>query len=131
MLKKILILLTITLFWLSFTWAANANANITEKEFKINTSEWWIWIWTSSTNTTAWKANKAMWVLIQKMMIAMASLAFLIMVIGWTYMVIHHWEDEFLSKWKLIFMAWVYSLIIALSSYFIVWFVRFILYAQQ
>ena len=134
MLKKIIKLFLLALISFSFVavgpWNSQASEDITSEEFIISTEGWWIWLWASNQDWTTNQVNFAMWTLIQKMMIAMASLAFLIMVIGWTYMVIHHWEDEFLSKWKLIFMSGVYSLVIALSSYFMVWFVRFILYAE-
>ena len=78
--------------------------------------------------TTSESINYALWTIIQKMMIALWSLSIFIMTIWGWYMVLHHWQDELLSKWKNIFMSWIYALVVALSSYYIIAIVRFILY---
>jgi hypothetical protein len=45
------------------------------------------------------------------------------------FILLYHWQDELLTKWKNIFMSGVYSLILALSSYYLVSVVRYLLYA--
>ena len=67
-------------------------------------------------------------IVINKLLIGLWSLSTLVMVIWWGYMIIYSWQDELLSKWKSIFTAWIISLVIALSSYFIIAFVRYMLY---
>jgi hypothetical protein len=67
--------------------------------------------------------------LIQTLMIWLGSLALLIMTIWAWYMILAHGQDELLSKWKSIFMSWIISLVVALTSYYLVAFVRFLLYS--
>ncbi len=78
--------------------------------------------------TTKENVNYALWTIIQKMMMALWSLALLIMTIWGWYIVLHHWQDELLSKWKSIFMSWVYALVVALGSYYLVAILRYILF---
>ena len=80
--------------------------------------------WESSKATI----NMVLWTLIQKLMIALWIISLLIMTIGAGYMILYHGEDEYLSKWKSIFIAGIISLIVALSSYYIVNLVAYILY---
>lgn len=80
--------------------------------------------WESSKATI----NTVLWTLIQKLMIALWIISLLIMTIGAGYMILYHGEDEYLSKWKSIFIAGIISLIVALSSYYIVNLVAYILY---
>ena len=68
--------------------------------------------------------------IIQSLMIPLWAIALLIMTIWAWYMIFYHWQDELLSKWKSIFNSWLIALIIALSSYYIVSLVRFILYSS-
>ncbi len=66
--------------------------------------------------------------IIQSMMIVFWVISLFIMTIGAGYMIIHHGDDELLSRWKGIFTAWITSLIIALSAYYIVDLVWYLLY---
>ncbi len=134
--KKILVLI-ITIF--SFVWILS-NTTYWEKcewtgclnsaEFEINVNDISPWINISSEATTsAEKVNFLLWTLIQKMMIALWSLSILIMTVWGWYMILHNWQDELLSKWKSIFMSWIYAMIVALSSYYLIAIVRFLLYS--
>lgn len=86
------------------------------------------WMDVDSGNSTKQNVNKALGTIIQTLMIALWSLALLIMTVGAGYIVLHSGQDELLSKWKSIFMSWVYGLLVALSAYYIVAIVRFILF---
>ena len=66
--------------------------------------------------------------IIQMMMILFWVVSLFIMTIGAGYMIIYHWDDELLSRWKGIFSAGIISLIIALSAYYIVDLVWYLLY---
>jgi hypothetical protein len=79
-------------------------------------------------NDTKQNVNYALGTIIQTLMIALWSLALLIMTVGAGYIVLHHGQDELLSKWKSIFMSWVYALVVALSSYYLVAIFRYILF---
>lgn len=113
-------------------WAAKSKscANWDENNFcspkfeiKVNTfSPGWneyIWNWISSFFTT----------LIEKLLIWLWVIALLIMTVGAGYMIFYHGQDEYLSKGKSIFMAWITALIVALSSYYLVSLLRYILYS--
>lgn len=81
----------------------------------------------SSEKTINW----FMTVLIKKLMVALGSLALLIMVVWAWFMIFAMWKDENLNKWKTIFKAWLISLAIALSSYYMVSFLSYILYTTN
>lgn len=61
-------------------------------------------------------------------MIVFWVISLFIMTIGAGYMIIHHGDDELLSRGKWIFTAGITSLIIALSAYYIVDLVWYLLY---
>lgn len=102
--------------------------DITSSNFTIDTSlfsPWGSWLKKWDAKATI---NYTLWTIIQKLMIALWVVALFIMTIWAWYMIIYHWEDEFLSKWKNILIAWVTSLVIALSSYYLVNLVWYLLY---
>lgn len=68
-------------------------------------------------------------VLIKKLMVALWSLALIIMVVWAGFMITAMWKDDSLNKWKTIFKAWIIALAIAMSSYFMVSFLSYILYS--
>ena len=79
-------------------------------------------------STTKENINFLLATIIQNMMIALWSLALLIMTVWAWYILLHHGEDALLSKWKDIFMSWIYAMIVALSSYYLISIVRYLLY---
>lgn len=79
---------------------------------------------------TTWeRVNFLLWIIIQKLMIALWVLSVFIMTVGWWYMIMNNWQDELLNKWKKIFMSGIIAMVIALSSYIIISLFRFILYS--
>lgn len=86
------------------------------------------WMKVEAGNTTSQNVNSVFGKIIKSMMILLWSLALLIMTIWGWYIILHHGQDELLSKWKSIFMSWVYALVVALSSYYLVDIFRNILY---
>lgn len=125
--KKIL-LFCIFLFWFFLLNSTFWNNDLTSSWFTINVSDISPWI-DSEWSDTEERINWLLWTIIQTMMIALWVLSVFIMTIWAWYIILHNWQDELLSKWKSIFMAWVYSMIIALSSYLIIYIVRQILYS--
>jgi hypothetical protein len=65
--------------------------------------------------------------IIQKLMIWLGSLALLLMTIGAWFMILYHWEDSMLTKWKSIFSAGIISLIVALLSFYMVELVKYLI----
>jgi hypothetical protein len=88
---------------------------------------WWLSDEVSWSDSRA-KIKSLLWIVIQKMMIVLWIISLFIMTVWAWYMITHHWEDELLSKWKTIFKAWIISLVVALSSYYLVSLIRFIIY---
>jgi hypothetical protein len=80
------------------------------------------------TTTSEELINKWLWTIIQKLMIALWVISLLIMTIWAWYIILYHGEDEYLTKWKWIFTAGIISLVIALSSYYMVNLIGYILY---
>jgi len=106
-----------------------AENDLTSSNFTINVDSISPWINAEGSNTQE-RVNWLLWKVIQNMMIALGTLSVLIMTVWSWYIILHNWQDELLSKWKSIFMAWVYAMIIALSSYLIIYIVRQILYSS-
>lgn len=98
--------------------------------FTISTTEmfsfWWKWVeWSTSKE----KINNLLnWKLIQNLMIALWVVSLFVMTVWAWYIIAYHWQDEFLSRWKSIFVTWIVSLIIALTSYYMVSLVRYIIF---
>jgi hypothetical protein len=141
MLKKIVIFLSVFIisFWLiivnkelniNFICNTFASSDFTSPWFTIDVNTITPWkndliVWWSVEKTV----NNILWTTIQALMIPLWAIALLVMTIWAGYMIFYHWQDELLSKWKSIFNAWLIGLVIALSSYYIVSLVRFILYS--
>ena len=102
--------------------------DLTSTDFIINVDSISPWINSKWSNTTE-RVNWILWTLIQNMMIWLWILSVLIMTIWSGYIIFHNWQDELLSKGKSIFMSWVYAMIIALTSYYLVSIVRYMLYS--
>lgn len=101
--------------------------DITSRWFTINVGDISPWMGVK-WSTTKENVNYLLWTIIQNLMIALWSIALLIMTVWAGFMLLYFGQDEQLSKWKKIFMSWVYSLIVALSAYYIVSIVRYLLY---
>jgi len=109
---------------------------LTETSFMLDTTSIF-WPWKSKKNwnwdANWWTSKRAinglLGTIIQKLMIALGTISLLIMSIWAGYIILYHGQDEYLSKWKWIFVAGLTSLVVALSSYLLVNLVRFILYS--
>jgi hypothetical protein len=87
-----------------------------------------VWFQKKAWDDTSNTINRTLWTIIQKLMVALWVLSVLIMTVWAGYIIMYHGQDELLSKGKSIFMSGVTALIVALSSYYIVSILRFILY---
>lgn len=112
-----------------WAWDSGDPSDITSKSFEVDTSlfsigwnslKWW------DSKTTI---NNTLWNIIKKLMIALWVIALFVMTIWAWYMILYQWHDEYLSKWKNIFIWWITALIVALSSYYLVNFIWYILYS--
>lgn len=107
--------------------SAEAQWDITSRWFTISVDDISPGMWVQWT-TTKQNVNYLLGTIIQNLMIALWSLAILIMTIWAWYMLTYYGQDEQLSKWKKMFMSGVYAMITALSAYYIVSIVRYLLY---
>lgn len=109
------------------TWPNCLNST----EFMIKTKDFTPWnksynrSWTLDLTGTT---NNLLSTIIQNLMVAIWVIALLVMSIWAWYMIFYHGQDEMLSKWKTMFTTWITALVIALSSYYLVSLVRYILY---
>ena len=134
-------ILTFVIFCLSFLFFSPVRANeasdllncqfwdcINKPNFTINVSN------LSPGGTSLWGSSGQATIknvlasLIDKLIIAFWVLSLFIMTIGAGYMIIHHGQDEFLSRGKSIFIAGLTSLAVALSAGLIVKFISYLLY---
>ena len=139
MLKKIFLflILLISIFFIN-QWYAETEAEHTARcadtwdcidktSFSITVNDISPWMDIQTGNSEE-NVNYALGTIIQTLMIALWGLSILIMTVGAWYIVMHNWQDELLSKWKSIFMSWVIALIAALSSYYMISILTYILY---
>lgn len=103
--------------------------DISSKDFEIDTSlfsiGWNSLKWSDSKETI----NNTLWNIIQKLMIALWVISLFVMTVWAWYMILYHGQDEYLSKWKNIFIWWITALIVALGSYYLVNLIWYILYS--
>lgn len=129
MLKKIVLILSLFIISIWSIYITNASDKVQEADFMIETK---LLFWDSKidtwTATTEELINKTLWTIIQNLMIAMGSISLFIMTIWAWYMIFYNWQDDILSKWKSIFTWWVIALVVALTSYYMVAILRFVLY---
>lgn len=103
--------------------------DLTQSDFSLNPSTF-----SPSTSTLIWSSDMSWTVteilikVIDILIIAFWVLALLVMTIWAWYMIIYHGQEEFLSKWKTIFNAWLISLIIAFSAWMIISFINYLIY---
>jgi len=144
--KKLIlfILLSVLLIFSFNAYWEEANEPETEEEIIENYDDWINYIdqpsfmvpvtgifwWEDKTKKTAEETiNFNLATFIQKLLIWLWIIASLIMTIWAWFMIIYHWQDELLTRWKNIFMAWITSLVVALISYQIVALIRYIIYS--
>jgi hypothetical protein len=126
--KKLVLLfiLFIANYWLlGWTNVTMGNWDLASSGFSIKVSDispWWKNI--EGTNVENWFLGT----IIQNMMVALGVISILIMIIGAWFMIFHNWDDSLLSKWKTTFTWWIYAVVVALSSYYIISIVRYLLY---
>lgn len=101
---------------------------ITSSSFMINVKDitpgWTLKQW----NNLEKKVNDWLLIIIQKLTIPFWVLSVFVMTIWAWYMILHNWEEEILNKWKKIIKMWIFSIVIALSSYLIIELVKNIIY---
>lgn len=135
MIKNFLIFIFAAVFYIFWGTSSYAECQDGKEKDCISSSNFEIWVdkfspWMKTRDwTIEQKANFLLWTIIQKLMIALGSVSIFIMVIWSGYMILAHWQDELLSKWKSIFISWITAMAIALSSYYLIAIIRYIIYS--
>lgn len=112
----------------------NWSGKINCPQFTIDTSTFSPWEWTILEKAREWEwdtvetANIILWTIIRNLIVVFWVLSLLMMTIGWGMMIFHVWQEAILTKWKSIFMYWIISLVVWLSSGIIVQLVSYFLY---
>ncbi len=115
-------------WWGTWWWKECTSWDICSPDFTIDTwtfSVWWSWLKQWDSKATI---NNVLSEIIKKLMIVLWIISLFVMTVWAGYMILFHWQDEYLSKWKNIFIWWITSLVIALISYYLVNLVWYILY---
>lgn len=133
MIKKVILslFLILNIFFSSNLVFADDTKKLDSSSFQIDVSSSGGilgWMWFTPEGDTSQVINRTLGTIIQKLMVALWVLAVLIMTVWAGYIIMYHGQDELLSKGKSIFMAGITSLVVALSSYYLVSILRFILY---
>jgi len=108
--------------------STESKDDISSRGYMINVNDISPWKKVESWDTVKMSINRTLGTVIQSLMMLLWSLALLIMTVGAGFIILHHGQDELLSKWKTIFMSWVYALVVALGSYYLVAILRFLLF---
>lgn len=114
--------------------ACDSQENCMDRaSYKIEASSLFDFWWKTASEvasepTTKDRINHVLWELIQKMMIVLWVISLVVMTIWSWYMIIYYWQDEYLSKWKSIFLAWIIALVVALTSYYMISLIRYIVF---
>lgn len=127
--KKILLSIIILLASLfSFSWVAfTAWWDLTSPDTMINVDDIYPWKKVNKGSSLE-TANWILWTIIQNMMVALWAISILVMTIWAWFMILNSWDESMLTKWKTIFMSWIYAIVIALASYYMIAIVRFLLF---
>ena len=111
----------------AYKWTTAAKSDITKSVFTISVNDITPGMKVHGGDIEE-NVNFALGTIIQKLMIGLGSLSILIMTVWAWYIVLHNGQDELLNKWKSIFMSWIYAMMVALSSYYLIVIVRYVLY---
>lgn len=130
--KKILFILIVFLsFWHFDAFAATEyfDGDIADDSFTIDVGNFTpVWRTELIGGSTEDTVNNVLLTVLEKLIIVFWVFSVFFMTIGAGYMIIYHGQDEFLSKWKSIFMSGLIALAVALSAWVIVQLFAFLLY---
>lgn len=106
-----------------------ASTDITSSDFEISVGSFTPGSVDLIDEDNAWGTiNNVLMTVLEKLILVFGAFAIFIMTIWAWYMIIYHGQDEFLSKWKSIFMSGIIALVVALSAWIIVRLFTFLLY---
>lgn len=113
-----------------FVLKVNWDSNFAKDTFTV---EVWNIIWNIWPQNIPWstledKTNNLLIQVIEILMVAIWVIALFVVSVWAWYMIIYNWNEEFLKKWRNMIYTGFLALFIALSSYYLMNLVRYILY---
>jgi hypothetical protein len=119
-------LILINIFFVKVYW----SDNFAKDTFTIDV---WGIIWNIWPDNIPWttlesKTNNLLIQIIEILMVSIWVIALFVVSVWAWYMIIYNWNEEFLKKWRNMIYTGFLALFIALSSYYIMNLVRYILY---
>lgn len=118
------------LFWFFQITPVDCSSDFSSKDFTITTSDITpIWADKVPWGTLKTKADNFLVDVIWILMVAIWVIALLVVTIWAGYMIFYNWKEEFLTKWRNMIYTGFLALFIALSSYYLMNLVRYILYS--
>jgi len=126
----LVILIFMNIFFVVKVNWASWGSDFTKPTFTINVWDiiWHIWPDNITWDTLETKTNNLLIKIIEMLMVAIWVIALFIVSVWAWYMIIYNWNEEFLKKWRNMIYTGFLALFIALSSYYIMNLVRYILY---
>ncbi|MDD3302801.1 MAG: hypothetical protein PHN31_04530 [Candidatus Gracilibacteria bacterium] len=114
----------------STTKNADTSKDFSSTDFTINTNDviGGMGVDPDPSSTLQGKFDGLLGKIINTLMISIGAVAMVVMSIGAGYMIIYNGQEELLTKGRKMFFSGILALVIALSSYYIVNLVRYILY---
>jgi hypothetical protein len=95
---------------------------------KVGDIIWNIWHTKVGWGTLEQKTDNLLIMVIEILMVAIWVIALFVVSVWAWYMIIYNWNEEFLKKWRNMIFTGFLALFIALSSYYLMNLVRYILY---
>ncbi len=101
--------------------------DFTSPWFKIPVNQLFPWSRYWKQDNYVWNIKEFFMDIIQKLMIGLGAIALIIIVIWASFMILYHGEESMITKWKSIFSWWIIALVVALSAYYLVEIVKYLL----
>lgn len=115
-----------------FVFKVNWNDNFWSSDFNVKVSDftWNTWMDIQDWETLKQKTNGLLNKIIKMLIVAIWVIALFVVSVWAWYMIMYNWNEEFLKKWRNMVYTGFLTLFIALTSYYLMNLVRYILYSE-
>lgn len=104
-------------------------SNFSSTDFTINVSDFTpMWHDNIEGDTLKAKSESLLLEIIEVLMVSIWVISLLVVSIWAGYMIFYNWKEDFLTKWRNMIYTGLLALLIALSSFYIINLIRYILY---
>ena len=147
LLRLVLIFLSMTLLLITSFSSSNINACdtatnagcatwcvwedcLTSTEFKFSITTLIGWKWDPNSTTSVQKTNKFISSIVELALISIIFISASLIIIWGVFMASSWWNTERINRWKTIIIYNILAIVIALSAYLLVSWVRWLLFSQ-